>query len=84
MAKVIGLIAAVLASMSNIPQVVVMWNMRPKPAETVSLWTFSILLAAATLFLIYGFLKRDLPIKLCNTAVVITTVAIIAYKLIYG
>lgn len=60
-----GYAAAFLTMVCNIPQAIKI--IRTKDTKSVSAVTYSLLLAGLVLWVIYGFMRNDLPVILCNS-----------------
>ena len=78
---VIGLIAATITTLSFIPQVVRIWKL--KETRDISLLMFVILGIGIFLWIIYGFLLRDLPLILANSITFIFVLVILFFKFKY-
>lgn len=79
---IIGLFAAVGTTVSFLPQLIKSW--KTKKTKDVSLGMYSILIVGITLWLIYGFLIKDLPLILANTVSWVLTSSILILKIRYG
>lgn len=62
--EIIGLAAALFTTISNIPQALKI--IRTKETKDVSAKTYSLLFTGLVLWVVYGFLRSDLPIILAN------------------
>ncbi len=82
--RMVGLLSGALTTFSFIPQTWTLWRMAPRPAPDVSLWMYCIIVAGGAGWLVYGFLLRDLPMKLANGVALLFTGSILLYKLLYG
>lgn len=60
----IGLLAATITTVSFLPQVIKSWKTRETRA--ISLATYIILVIGLALWLLYGFLIKDLPLITAN------------------
>ncbi len=78
---VIGLLAGVLCTISFFPQVVKIF--KTKRTQDLSLLTFSIFSLGVFLWLIYGFLRQEIPIILTNAAIFLRALLIILMKVKY-
>ncbi len=81
---VLGLIAGTLSAFSFIPQVITVWDMKPKPAAAISLPMYVIFTTASVLWIIYGIRIKSVPVWLVNVVIVVLALFVIAYKCIYG
>lgn len=77
----LGLVAATLTTLAFAPQAVKTW--RAKSAEDLSLGTFMMFCAGILLWLVYGFLRRDLPIILANVVTFALAFSILVMALKY-
>lgn len=77
----LGLIATCFTTSSFAPQVWRTW--KTKDVSGISLPTYLILTFGLALWLIYGWLKGDLPLVVANSVMVVLTGAITAMKLMY-
>lgn len=78
----LGLIATCFTTSSFAPQVWRTW--KTKDVSGISLPTYLILTFGLALWLVYGWLKGDLPLVVANSVMVVLTGAITAMKLIYS
>lgn len=78
----VGLIAAVITSLSFLPQLVRV--IKYKKTDELSLATFVVLCMGSLLWIIYGIMVRDIPIISLNTVVAIIAILILSFKLRYG
>lgn len=77
----LGLIATSFTTSSFAPQVWRTW--KTKDVSGISLPTYLILTFGLALWLVYGWLKGDLPLVVANSVMVVLTGAITAMKLMY-
>ncbi|MFO0754058.1 MAG: SemiSWEET transporter [Thermodesulfovibrionales bacterium] len=77
----LGLAAAVLTTSSFIPQVVRSWRL--KETKDISLWMFLLIGAGIFLWMVYGFLIRDLPVIAANMVSFIFVSLILYFKIKY-
>jgi MtN3 and saliva related transmembrane protein len=61
---ILGLFAGILTTISFLPQVIKTW--KTKSAKDVSFGMVSIYIFGACMWLIYGFLSKDVPIIMTN------------------
>ena len=78
---VIGLLAGVLCTISFFPQVVKIF--KTKRTQDLSLLTFFIFSLGVFLWLIYGFLRQEIPIILTNAVIFLLALLIILMKVKY-
>lgn len=78
----IGFIAAVLTTVSFLPQVFKIWQTRS--ANDVSLGMYLLFTVGVALWLIYGIYMQSWPIILSNLITLILASAVLAMKLKFG
>ena len=78
---IIGLIAAVLTTISLSPQLVKIW--KTKKTRDISTGMFTFFGLGVFLWFIYGIFIRDLPIVLANSIAFAQAVIILSFKLKY-
>ena len=76
---VLGLVAGLLTTASLIPQALKIW--KTKSAKDVSLRMFTAFSLGVALWLVYGILKKEIPIIVWNAASLTLGGAILAMKL---
>jgi MtN3 and saliva related transmembrane protein len=76
------LVATCFTTSSFAPQVWRTW--KTKDVSGISLPTYLILTLGLALWLVYGWLKGDLPLVVANSVMVVLTGAITAMKLMYA
>ncbi len=76
---IIGIIAGTLCTISFLPQVIRI--ARTKQTKDLSLVTFSVFSLGVFLWLVYGFILKELPIILANAATLTLALIIVAMKL---
>jgi MtN3 and saliva related transmembrane protein len=78
--EILGLTAGLLTSISSFPQLIKI--IKEKKAEDVSKLMFWVLVAGVGLWIVYGFMKNDLPIIITNivSLVINFIVLILRYK----
>lgn len=79
--EIIGTIAAILTTISFVPQVAKIW--KQKSAENVSLSMYLVLFSGLILWLTYGFLIDSFSIKFANSITLVLVSIIIYFKLKY-
>ena len=78
----IGFAAATLTTIAFLPQVLKVW--RTRSTQDISLTAFSILLAGAALWLVYGLIISDTPLIVGNFIGLLLIGMIVIFKLRYG
>ena len=81
-ATAIGFFAAILTTISFLPQVVKVWQTRS--AKDVSLVMYLLFSLGVSLWLIYGVLMHSWPIILSNLITLILAGVVLAMKLRFG
>jgi MtN3 and saliva related transmembrane protein len=76
---VLGFAAAVLTTLSNLPQVIKLW--RTHSAEDISFKAFSALALGQLLWVAYGILKGDIPLIVANAVSASLAASILYLKL---
>lgn len=76
--EIIGIVAGGLTTTSLIPQVIKTWKSRS--AEDLSLKMFSLFSLGVLLWLIYGFINKDLPIILANLFTLLLALTLLFFK----
>jgi len=78
----LGLVAGLLTTASLVPQAHKIWKSRS--AKDVSLRMFAAFSLGVALWLVYGILKKEIPIIVWNAASLALGGAILAMKLRFG
>ena len=78
----IGYIAAILTTISFLPQVVKVWQTRS--ARDISLPMYSLFILGTALWLSYGVAIHSLPIALANAATLVLAGGVLVAKLKFG
>lgn len=78
-AKIIGLVAGLLTTISFVPQVVKTW--RSKSAKDLSLVMFLLYCTGMLLWTIYGFILNELPLILWNIITLVLSLVILFFKI---
>lgn len=78
----IGIIAGVLTSASMLPQLIKI--IKEKKAQEVSVIMLLVLTAGVGLWIVYGFMKKDMPIIATNCFSVLVNVSTLIFRLKYG
>jgi MtN3 and saliva related transmembrane protein len=81
-AETIGLMAAVLTTLSFLPQVRQTW--RTKSTKDISLPMFLAFCTGVLLWLVYGIMIHSLPVMLANAVTLMLSGAILIMKLKWG
>jgi MtN3 and saliva related transmembrane protein len=78
----LGLVATGFTTSSFVPQVWRTWKTRD--VSGISLPTYAIITIGLALWLLYGWLKGDMPLVVANAVMVVLTGAITLMKLRFG
>ena len=76
--EIMGIIAGGLTTTSLVPQVVKTYKSRS--AENLSLRMFLLFSLGVLLWLIYGFINKDLPIILANAGTLLLALTLLFFK----
>jgi MtN3 and saliva related transmembrane protein len=76
--EIMGIIAGGLTTTSLVPQVIKTYKSRS--AEDLSLKMFSLFSLGVLLWLIYGFINKDLPIILANAFTLLLALTLLFFK----
>ncbi len=79
---ILGLVATCFTTSSFVPQVWRTWKTRD--VSGISLPTYVIITIGLALWLVYGWLRGDLPLMVANAVMVVLTGAITVMKLRFG
>ncbi len=77
--EVLGLAAAFLTTVANIPQAVKV--VRTRSTKSLSVRTYALLFTGLVVWVIYGFITDDLPVILGNIIAVVLSGIILFYKI---
>ncbi len=77
-----GVIAGVLTAISMLPQV--LKTIKTKKAENVSSVMLIVLISGVSLWVVYGFMKSDLPIIITNSFSVLVNVCMLFLRWKYS
>lgn len=77
-----GFIAAICTTISFLPQALKI--IKTKETAGISLSMYMIFTAGVFLWLVYGILKKDIPVTLANAVTLVFAGIIIRFKLKYG
>lgn len=80
--RCIGLAAAVLTTLSFLPQV--LRSLRTRDTRGISLGMYSVFTVGVALWLVYGLLLHDLPITLANAVTLLFALVVLILKLRHG
>ena len=80
--EIIGIAAGICTATSLLPQVIK--TIKTKEAEEVSFKMLLTLLAGLILWIIYGWMKKDLPILVTNCFSLLLNLAMIFLRIRYG
>ena len=78
---ILGLAAAALTTAAFLPQMIKTW--RTRQTRDISLGMFSVLCLGICLWLLYGFLRGDLPLVIGNAITLVLAGTILVFKLKY-
>jgi MtN3 and saliva related transmembrane protein len=79
---IIGLLAATGTTIAQVPQFIKSY--KTHHTKDVSLWMYVILTTGIFLWIVYGFLRSDIPIILANMIVIVLTSSILVMKIKNG
>ena len=79
---ILGLVATGFTTSSFVPQVWRTW--RTRDVSGISLPTYIIITIGLALWLLYGWLRGDMPLVVANAVMVVLTGAITVMKLRFG
>lgn len=80
--QILGIVAGLCTSASLVPQLVKVW--KEKEAEDVSLWMLAVLMSGLILWVVYGFLRKDIPIIATNIFSVLVNASLIVLRIKYA
>ncbi|MFZ4536037.1 SemiSWEET transporter [Propionivibrio sp.] len=80
--SIIGFIAAILTTVSFVPQVLKVW--RTRSAKDVSLGMYLLFTLGIAAWLVYGVLIESWPVILANVVTLILAGAVLVMKLKFG
>jgi len=78
----IGYVAAILTTVSFVPQVIKVWQTRS--ARDISLPMYSLFILGTALWLTYGVAIHSLPVALANAATLVLAGGVLVAKLKFG
>ncbi len=77
--EVVGVTAAVFSTINQLPQAIK--TISTKDTYSLSLWMYSLVWIATSLWLIYGLLLKDTPLILSNSVAIIPITFILIMKI---
>ncbi|WP_417941683.1 SemiSWEET family sugar transporter [Flavobacterium sp. RS13.1] len=77
----IGLFAGICVTISVIPQIIKVW--KTKKVKQISLLTFGILTFGIAIWIVYGILKKDLPIIVTNNVCLLFNLIMVYFTFYY-
>ncbi len=77
--QLLGLVAGACTTIAFIPQVVKTW--RSKSARDLSLGMFSIFSLGVALWMIYGFIRNDIPVIVANLITLVLALFLLGLKI---
>ena len=78
----IGMLAAVLTTLSFLPQVIKTY--KEKTAESLSMLMLVVFLSGVILWFIYGVMKNSMPLILANLITAVLGGTLIYFKVVYS
>jgi len=78
---IIGLFAGTCVTISVIPQIIKVW--KTKKVKQISLKTFGILTFGIAVWIIYGIIKKDLPIIITNSVSLCLNLTMVYFIIYY-
>ena len=76
---VVGLLAALLTTIAFLPQVIKIW--KTQKTRDISLTMYATLITGVFLWLVYGFLIKDLPLIIANLVTLILVSSVLFLKI---
>jgi MtN3 and saliva related transmembrane protein len=80
--QIVGLVAGTLTSGSLIPQLIK--TIKEKKAEDVSIGMLLVLMLGVATWIVYGFLREDLPIIITNSFSLLLNITMIVLRFKYN
>jgi len=77
--EILGLAAAALTTIANIPQAVKV--IKAKATKSISAVTYAMLFAGMALWVVYGIMRKDIPIMIANSIAALLCGIILTIKL---
>lgn len=78
---IVGMIAGTLTTIAFLPQVIKIY--KTKMVKDLSIVTFCMYFLGVFLWVVYGFILKELPIIIANTASLVLIITIIVMKIKY-
>jgi len=80
--QILGLVAGCLTTAAFLPQVIKTWKTRS--AKDLSLGMFSLFCLGVALWLVYGFMIKDIPVMAANFITLMLASTLLFFKLKFG
>ncbi|RYE00854.1 MAG: hypothetical protein EOP50_03025 [Sphingobacteriales bacterium] len=80
--EVLGMIAGSISAITFLPQVIKTW--RTKSAADISLLMFTFATISVILWLVYGIVKKSVPIIYTNSMVLVFSLIMLYFKFRFG
>lgn len=77
--QILGLVAGSLTTAAFLPQVIKTW--KTKSAKDLSLGMFSLFCIGVALWLVYGFIVRDIPVIAANLVTLMLASTLLVFKM---
>lgn len=77
--QILGLVAGSLTTAAFLPQVIKTW--KTKSAKDLSLGMFSLFCLGVALWLVYGFIVRDIPVIAANLVTLMLASTLLVFKM---
>ncbi|MBN2545428.1 MAG: SemiSWEET transporter [Spirochaetes bacterium] len=77
----LGFSAAILTTISFLPQLIK--TIRTKHTKDLSFGMYSLLTSGIFLWMIYGLLRKDIPVIIANAVALLLSLIVFIYKIIY-
>lgn len=81
MISILGLLAGFLTTLSFLPQVIK--SLKTKHMDDFNIWFLILMIAGLSLWTVYGFMLRQLPIIIANIATISLNLILLALKIKY-
>lgn len=83
-AEIVGFVAGALTTLSFLPQVILVWGMRPLPAVAISFPMYIAFCFGVSGWMIYGTMIKSRPVIAWNAITLAFALSVLVYKLMYG
>jgi MtN3 and saliva related transmembrane protein len=80
--QIVGIIAGILTGVSMLPQLIKI--IKEKKAHDVSIIMLSVLIAGLIMWVIYGFLRDDMPIIVTNCFSLLVNFSVLFFRIKYS